>query len=179
MNAKANKKSTLIFLKNDKLSEDAISACKALHIDPSMLAAKPKESFKEHGVSPTIAEIRYYHHEDKRKALILEVEDHIKAGGLNNTMFQFTRSNFLAREFKNTRLSHSPYYAADKPDIPLRQPLEEESKSKRKAAKDIFEREKWEKVIQNKLDLQLKHEKHLEKKKKKLFSAEKKRKGKF
>jgi len=47
----------------------------------------------------------------------------------------------------------------------LRQPLEEESLCKRKAAKDIFEREKWEKVIQNKISKQLEEETQLEKKK--------------
>ena len=67
-------------------------------------------------------------------------------------------------------MSHagSPYFSSEKPDIPLRQPLEEEGKSKRKAAKDIFEREKWEKVMQNKLQKQLEEEKKLEDKKKKL-----------
>ena len=60
----------------------------------------------------------------------------------------------------------SPLLTNAKPDIPLRTPLEEESKSKRKAAKDIFEREKWEKILQNKLKMQHEHEEKLEKLKK-------------
>ena len=181
MNAKAGKgKSTLIFLKNDKLSDDAVNACKVLHIDASLLTPKPKESFKAAGVSPNIAEVRFENYESRRRQLIQEIEDHIRSGNLNNTMFQFTRSNFLAREFKNNRLSHSPYYAADKPDIPLRKPLEEESKSKQKAAHDIYEREKWDKVMQNKIKIREEYEKKIEEKKKKMFSPEiKNRKGRF
>lgn len=119
MNQKGNKKSNLIFLKNDKLSDEALNACKALHIDPSMLAPKQKESFKESDITAAIAEIRYYHYEDKRKCLIQEVEDYIKTGGMNTTMSTFNKSNFLAREFKKMRMGHSPFYS-EKPDIPLR-----------------------------------------------------------
>lgn len=142
-----------------------------------MLNIRTKESFKEAGVLPSISEIRYFHYEDKRLALTAEVEAYIKAGGMNNTATNFTRSNFLTKEFKKSRIgTGSPYHLSDKPDIPLRQPLEEESKSKRKAAKDIFEREKWEKVMQNKLDLQTQEEKRIEEKKKKLTASDKKHK---
>ena len=42
---------------------------------------------------------------------------------------------------KKARVSsqgNSPYYATDKPDIPLREPFEEEAKRKRKMAKEIL-----------------------------------------
>lgn len=62
-----------------------------------------------------------------------------------------------------TSTVHSPFFSAERPDIPLREPLDEESKNKRKAARDIFEREKWEKVMQNKYEKdQLENEKKLE-----------------
>ena len=64
----------------------------------------------------------------------------------------------------------SPFLTTTKPDIPLRQPLEEENKSKRKAAKEIFEKEKWEKVIQNKIKMQHDHDEKLEKFKKVVYS---------
>lgn len=68
---------------------------------------------------------------------------------------------------KKARMSNlnSPFSGTVKPDIPLRQPLEEESKLKRRAAKEIFEKEKWEKVMQNKLKIELEEEKHIEEKK--------------
>lgn len=159
MNQKAAKKSTLIFIKNDKLTDEAQNACTILHIDPNMLIPKAKESFKEEGLEASIAEIRYYHYEDKRKCLIQEVEAFIKGGEMNATTTGFNRSKLMAMNFRKTAMIQSPYLVSEKPDIPLRSPLEEESKSKRKAAKDIFEREKWEKVMQNKLKLQLEEEK--------------------
>lgn len=159
MNIKAAKSQALIFIKSDKLTDDAKKACSILHIDPNMLIPKAKETFKEDGVEASIAEIRFYHYEDKRKCLIQEVEQFIKSGGMNATSNAFNRSGLTGMEFRKTRMTHSPYLISDKPDIPLRSPLGEESKSKRKAAKDIFEREKWEKVMQNKLKLQLEEEK--------------------
>lgn len=82
MNNKGAKQSSLIFVKNDKLSDEAQNAWKELHIDPAMLIPKSKESFKEPGVLENIVEIRYYHYEDKRKQLVAEVEEFIKSQGM-------------------------------------------------------------------------------------------------
>lgn len=91
MNPMASKKYNRIFLKNDKLTEEAQSACKVLHIDPSLLFSKNKDHFKSDGVSNSIAEIRYYHYEEKRKALLDEIEEYLRGIGLRNTSTSFVR----------------------------------------------------------------------------------------
>lgn len=92
MNPKGTKnKHSRIFVKNDKLTEEAQSACKALHIDPNLLFLKPKEYFKKDGVSNAIAEIRQTHYEEKREAFLEEIEDYLKGVGLRSTNTAFMR----------------------------------------------------------------------------------------
>lgn len=54
--------------------------------------SRPKESFKEPNVSQQISDIRYYYYEEKRKALIDEVEDYIRGVGLRMTTTSFLRT---------------------------------------------------------------------------------------
>jgi hypothetical protein len=72
---------------------------------------------------------------------------------------------------------NSPYLSTEKPDIPLREPLEEEGKSKRKIAREMLEMELKRMVYKNKLEQEEKLEKEAEelhkKLDKKLASAEK------
>ena len=89
MNQKGKSKYT--FLKNEKLTEEGKSACKVLHIDPSMLAPKTKDHFKQGGVSEDIANIRFDHYEEKRKALLDEIDDYLRGANLRNTTMSFTR----------------------------------------------------------------------------------------
>ena len=52
-------------------------------------------------------------------------------------------SKFVGSEIRKARVSsqgNSPFYTTAKPDIPLREPLEEEGRKKRKMAKDILEK---------------------------------------
>ena len=92
MNAKAAKqKHNRIFIKNDKLTDEALSAWEVLHIDPNLLASKTKDSFKGPGVNDAIAEVRYYHYEEKRKALIHEIEEYLKGLSMRNTNNSFMR----------------------------------------------------------------------------------------
>lgn len=92
MNSKgAKNKHSKIFVKSDKLTEEAQSACNALHIDPSLLFSKPKEYFKKDGISNSIAEIRQLHYEEKRLAFIDEIEDYLKGIGLRSTNTAFMR----------------------------------------------------------------------------------------
>ena len=81
------------------------------------------------------------------------------------------KSKLFSTNFRKARLSNeaSHYFSAEKPDIPLRQPLEEENKSKRKAAREIFEKEKWDKVMQTKMKWQMEEEKRIEEKKVYIF----------
>ena len=62
----------------------------------------------------------------------------------------------------------SPYFSAEKPDIPLREPLEEESKSKRKVAREMLEMELKKMVYKNKLEEEEKLDQQTEKYKKKI-----------
>lgn len=94
MNNKAAKtKYNRIFLKNDKLSEEALNACKVLHIDTNLLMPKTKDSFKAGGVPQAIADVRYYHYEEKRKALLDEIEAYLNS----ISGFAGTKSNFMRR----------------------------------------------------------------------------------
>lgn len=75
----SKQKHARIFLtaKGDKLTDEALKACKVLHIDQKLLFLKPKEAFKEKGVTDEIAEIRFLYNEEKRKGLINEIERYI------------------------------------------------------------------------------------------------------
>ena len=74
-------------------------------------------------------------------------------------------SKYINREIQKTRLSQgaSPYYSPEKPDIPLREPLEEESKNKRKVAREMLETELRKLVHQNKQNNEEQRRKEAEK----------------
>lgn len=62
-------------------------------------------------------------------------------------------------------MSHSggtPYFSAEKPDIPLREPLEEEGRNKRKVARELLEIELKKNVIKNKTENEEKQKKDAE-----------------
>ena len=54
---------------------------------------------------------------------------------------------------KYTARSLPPYHQ-EKPDIPLREPLDYDYKVQRKLAKNLYNKEKWSKVLENKVKLQ-------------------------
>ena len=91
MNQKAINKSKYTFLKNDKLNEEAKNACKVLHIDPNFLQIKTKDSFKKEAQSDDIADLRYYHYEGKRKALLEEIFEYLKSSTMKATNNSFLR----------------------------------------------------------------------------------------
>lgn len=87
MNSKAKNK--YAFLKNDKLNDEAKNACKVLHIDQQLLVAKTKDSFKQGDANDQLAEIRYYHYEEKRKALLDEIDQYLLGLNVRNTSTSF------------------------------------------------------------------------------------------
>jgi len=91
MNSKVGKKNNRIFLKNDKLTEEALNACQVLHIDTEMLFSKPKEYFNKGNANPSIVEIRNLHYEEKRKTLMNEIEQYLTGVDLRNTNNSFMR----------------------------------------------------------------------------------------
>ena len=62
-------------------------------------------------------------------------------------------------------MSHgaSHYFSPEKPDIPLREPLEEEGKNKRKVAREMLENELKKMVVKNKIENEEKQKKDTEK----------------
>lgn len=72
----------------------------------------------------------------------------------------------MSRELHRTRFSHgggTPHFSPEKPDIPLREPLEEEGRNKRKQAREMLEYELKKMVIKNKNENEEKNKKEAEK----------------
>ncbi|CAI2367512.1 unnamed protein product [Moneuplotes crassus] len=143
------------FLKKDKLTEEAKQACVILQIDPALLQAKPEEAFLKEGVSKKVAETRHYHYQMKRKQFLDEISDYLRDLSNKGNSKGFMRSKFVSHEIKKAKISSqrsSPYFSTVKPDIPLREPLGEESRRKRQLAKNILDQELKKLVTKNKKD---------------------------
>ena len=157
MDAKAKKGGGHSIFSGDGLTEEALIACHSLQIEPAQLKARTLESFAEKGVSEKVQHIRYQHHEEKRKNAILLVEQAIRIAKtrLDSPEAQMFGSvaGMPGLNTKYTARSLPPYHQ-EKPDIPLREPLDYDYKVQRKLAKNLYNKEKWNKVIENKSKLQ-------------------------
>ena len=84
---KLNKALGVLFHRNDsnKLTEEAIKACKMIDVHPEDLLHKGADYFMREGavkVSEEIAEVRYKHFMTKRTANILRVYDYMLLAGM-------------------------------------------------------------------------------------------------
>eukprot|EP00347_Sterkiella_histriomuscorum_P010768 403374992 len=169
----------LLFNSDGSLNDEALNACKFLQIDPSTLVAKSIDQFQEKGISETIVQIRYQHYEEKRRAKIELIEKTIKNGVLGNIISSLMLKSKLRGSPQKTsnnnissmnqdisrklmgfaNLSRSLPHSAGRPEIPLREPLDNEFKANRKLARQLYNQERVERVKQNKeLQQQLLHE---------------------
>ena len=107
-----NQSNNLIFNADGSLTEDAKNACTVLKIDPSTLASRTLEQFKDpdgpsaQQVSDTIAKIRHQHYEEKRRAKLELLEHTIRNGILASLL---TQSNLNQKTVRGTHsLTNSP-----------------------------------------------------------------------
>ena len=127
----------------DGITEDAQQVCKLLKIDPSTLMPRGMDSFKEKGASEMVVQIRYQHYEEKRKGKVALIEQTIKNGmgsPPDSPVKNGNESMTIHRMYDGvTNLSKSmPPAFGNRPDIPLRDPIDPEQKIERKIAKEKY-----------------------------------------
>lgn len=158
----------IIFNLDGTLTTEALQACQLMQIDPKTVSIKPisEQELINQGIEPHLAKVKADHLNDKRLKKLAMLENSITSGLLNQ-MKNAIKGLETAKEgspiqFKMTNTYQ--YLGSDsRVDIPLREPLETEYRLNRKLAKQIYNKERVQMVLDKKDELSREMQQNIEK----------------
>ena len=153
--------SQLVFTADGNLTEEATLVCIQLTINPETIKAKTLDNFKATIKDEAIAQIRHKHYMQKRRHKVRKIIEAIKRGDhlqepivvikddKGGLQHHYATAGDAYRSKSVSQVKNSTIFGGDshrRVDIPLREPLDEDFRLNRKLAKQIYEKERLEKV---------------------------------